>query len=207
MVLASIGLVVAVVAAWPRTEAPPPEGASVPGPSAVPSAGPGQIGRSDAGPAASVPGEDALPTRVWIDGVGIDARVRPVGVAADGQMEMPADPRVFGWYRFGPAPGADSGSVVVAGHLDSRRFGLGPLVRLRDVEVGETVRVGGSDGGTTTYRVVDVARYDRQGLPAEIFARSGEPRLRVVTCGGAYDPERGGYQQNLVVTAAPVPAG
>jgi hypothetical protein len=51
--------------------------------------------------------------------------------------------------------------------------------------------------------VVGVERFDRQGLPEELFSRQGPERLRVITCGGEYDPDAGGYQQNLVVTAAP----
>ena len=216
IILASVGLVVAVVAAWPRPGAPSLEGAPAPRPEAVaPQASPlpataaQPVGRRDASLTAGGPARAAdpavQPVRVTVAGVDIDAAVKPVGVAADGQMELPADPRVFGWYRFGPAPGVDdTGSAVIAGHLDSRRLGLGPLVRLRDVETGDTVEVQTSDGGTTSYRVVQVARFDRQGLPAEVFTRTGAPRLRLVTCGGAYDAERGGYQENLVVTATPV---
>jgi hypothetical protein len=136
--------------------------------------------------------------------VAIDAAVRPVGVAADGQMQLPPDPRVLGWYRFGPAPdAATAGSAVLAGHLDTRRYGLGPLVRLREVELGDPVEVTLIDGTRLTYRVVSVNRYDQQALPDELFARSGAHTLRIITCGGDYDADAGGYQQNLVVTAVP----
>ena len=144
------------------------------------------------------------PVRVALTSVGIDSPVRAVGVAADGQMQMPANPRVMGWYRFGSAPGAESGgSVVIAGHLDSKRFGLGPLVRLRDTAVGDAIEVALSNGATSTYTVVGVERFDRQGLPDRLFSRQGPERLHVITCGGSYDAAAGGYQQNLVVTAAP----
>jgi hypothetical protein len=145
------------------------------------------------------------PVRVVINTVDIGATVRPVGVAADGQMALPPSPRVLGWYRFGPAPSpAADGSAVLAGHLDSRRFGVGPLVRLRDVAIGDRVRVTLADRSTATYRVEAITRFDQQALPDEIFARSGAGRLRIVTCGGDYDADSGGYQQNLVVTAVPV---
>lgn len=220
--LASIGLAVAVVAAWPRSDAPAPEGVPAAAPEAGPTSGSASaaaapsgttarepVGRRDASltspQRSDEPAPPVRPVRVTVAGVDIDAPVRPVGVAADGQMQLPADPRVFGWYRFGPTPGVDdTGSAVIAGHLDSRQLGLGPLVRLRDVEVGDAVAVRTSDGRATSYQVVSVERFDRQGLPAEVFARNGTARLRLVTCGGAYDPGRGGYQENLVVTAAPV---
>lgn len=156
---------------------------------------------------ASLPSSQEVrrtPVRLAIGSIDLDLPVRPVGVAADGQMELPASPSVLGWYRFGALPEPDaSGSAVVAGHLDSRRYGLGPLVRLRDVEVGDPVRVVSSDGRVEAYVVTQVQRFDRQGLPTEIFARTGPSRLRVITCGGEYLPDAGGYQQNLVVTAVP----
>jgi hypothetical protein len=149
----------------------------------------------------------APPLEVAIPSVELRARVRPVGVTRDGQMELPADPAVLGWYRFGPAPGAPTGgSVVLAGHLDSREYGLGPLVLLREVDLGSAITVATRGGERLDYTVVRVQRFDRQQLPPELFGRTGRELLRVITCGGAYDPETG-YEQNLVVTAAPAARG
>ena len=164
------------------------------------------VGRSDATAVAAENRQQRLPrpVRVRLDSVGIDARVQPVGVQEDSQMRLPDDPSLLGWYRFGAAPGAE-GATVLAGHLDSLRFGVGPLVRLRDVRIGDSFAVTLTDGTTTRYVVQRVTRFERQGLPDELFIRSGPERLHLITCGGAYDRENGGYQQNLVVTAVPVP--
>ena len=79
----------------------------------------------------------------------------------------------MGWYRFGPTPGAESGgSVVIAGHLDSKRFGLGPLARLRDVEVGQPIEVTLADGATSTYTVVGVERFDFYDKARTAYAES-----------------------------------
>jgi hypothetical protein len=135
-------------------------------------------------------------------GIDVDLRVRPVGVRDDGEMALPDKPWVLGWYRYGPAPGAGRGSAVLAGHLDSKRYGVGPLVGLREVDRGDLVEVTRGDGSTVDYRVVEVERYDQQALPDSLFARTGPERLRIVTCGGAFDPDAG-YEKNLVVTAEP----
>lgn len=208
-VLALVGLVLSLTAVWPRSDRPRPVPDREAGPPAVSttrapasSGAPSEVGRNDAAPGPARP--SVVPVGVAMTSIGVEAPVRPVGVARDGQMQLPPDPRVMGWYRFGPAPASgEAGSVVVAGHLDSKRFGIGPLVRLRDIEVGEPVAVALSDGTTSTYTVVEVERFDRQALPSRLFARTGPERLRIITCGGAYDPVAGGYQQNLVVTAAP----
>jgi hypothetical protein len=215
-VMAVIGLVVSVIAGWSQLTADSPAGQQQLGPPVVrvpeqrpepedeEAVGlPSDVGRSRAVPIQEDQ-QPYRPVRITVDAVGIDSVVRAVGVAADGQMELPPNPEVLGWYRFGPAPGAAAaGSAVLAGHLDSRRYGIGPLVRLRDVEPGDLVEVALSDGSRTTYRVEAVTRYDQQALPAELFARDGAPRLRLITCGGDYDVDAGGYQQNLVVTAVP----
>jgi Sortase domain len=161
------------------------------------------LGRSSAS-LASLPVPDRVPpARVRVPDLGLDAPVRPVGIGAQQQMRLPPDPRVLGWYRFGPAPGGE-GSVVLAGHVDSRRFGVGPLADLQGVRVGDRVEVVPRRGEPRSYRVDSIERFDRQALPAEVFARTGPERLRIVTCTGPYVPEAGGYQHNLVVTAVPV---
>lgn len=162
-----------------------------------------EVVRTDASVDAA-PRARPRPVEVDLSSIGVRATVVPVGVGRDGQVRLPPNPRVMGWYEFGPAPGAtNGGSVVLAGHLDSRRFGLGPLVLLRESAVGDRIRVSSADGGQATYTVVAVERFDRQGLPSSLFGRSGPELLRVITCGGEYDAEAGGYQENLVVTAAP----
>ena len=161
------------------------------------------VGRTDASLVARPARRTPTPTRVRVPALGLEAAVRPVGVGGDRQMQLPADPRVLGWYRFGAAPGG-RGSVVLAGHVDSRRFGVGPLADLRGVAVGDRVQVDTGSGSARLYRVDSIETFDRQALPADVFARTGPERLRLVTCTGPYLPQAGGYQQNLVVTAVPV---
>jgi hypothetical protein len=147
----------------------------------------------------------ALPFRLRIGAVGVDARIEPVGVQADGSMTLPKDVAVVGWYRFGPAPGSAAGAAVIAGHVDARGQGAGALFRLREVGVGDTVEVTRSDGVQVGYRVVGKETIVKQRLPTErLFARDGVPRLALITCGGPFLPEVSSYRDNVVVVAEPV---
>ncbi|MGW7684039.1 class F sortase [Kribbella sp. NPDC054772] len=147
----------------------------------------------------------AQPLRLRLASVRIDVPVVPVGVAADGQMQLPPNPATIGWYRFGPSTADTHGSVVLGGHVDSKQYGVGPLVRLRTLRAGAAVVIGLTDGTATTYRVQSVQDIPKTSMAFDqVFDRDGARLLRIVTCGGPYDPDRGGYQDNLVVTAVPV---
>jgi hypothetical protein len=175
---------------------PPPTAPAVPGQL------PPVVAR-DAAPVtvAAVP----APARLAVRALGVDVPLDPVGVAADGRMELPADVSRAGWYRFGPVPGAP-GSAVVAGHVDDAEQGLGALARLREADPGDEVLVTDAAGAATRWRVVARELVTKQELPlAALFARGGAPRLVLVTCGGPFLPEYRSYRDNVVVVAEPAP--
>ena len=58
-------------------------------------------------------------------------------------------------------------------------------------------------GHVDRYKVSDVQRVRKADLAGlGVFDRTGLPTLRVITCGGPFDPATG-YRDNLVVTATP----
>ncbi|GIJ07032.1 class F sortase [Micromonospora andamanensis] len=168
---------------------------------------------STAGPAvAVVPGalpedtDTVRPVRLRIPSIGVTARVGPVGVnERTKEFDVPPSVDQIGWYRYGPGLETDSGSVVIAGHVDSAEQGRGAFYRLRELAPGDTVTATGDDGTERTYRVVAREEYDKTKIPLErYFARDGRPRLTLITCGGPFDAEARRYRDNIVVTASPV---
>lgn len=147
----------------------------------------------------------AVPVRVEVPRLRIAAPVQLSGVAADGAMALPSDARRVGWYRFGPWPGSGEGSVVLAAHVDSTTQGRGAFYRLREVRRGDVVRVALDGGRTAAYEVVALQRLAKRSLPLdELFRRDGPEVLTLITCGGRYLRDAGGYQDNVVVTAVPM---
>ncbi|MEU3287942.1 class F sortase [Streptomyces longwoodensis] len=144
----------------------------------------------------------AAPTRLLLPRLDLSAAVDPVGVADDGRVAVPPDPRRVGWYRFSPRPGASGGSSVIVGHVDSDDRGLGVLVVLSEVRAGDQVTVERADGSRVDYRVVSRRTVAKEALAASgAFRSEGPAVLTLVTCTGPYLPDRGGYRNNLVVTA------
>ncbi|HEY1119725.1 MAG TPA: sortase, partial [Acidimicrobiales bacterium] len=122
------------------------------------------------------------------------------GLQPDRTVEVPSDPRLAGWYHLGPPPG-DRGSAVILGHVDSV---AGPAVfaRLAELVPGDVVDVSLRGGAIASFVVRTVRTYPNADFPAQrVYGRHGVPELNLVTCGGAYDAGRGGYQANVVVNA------
>ncbi|MFF5497642.1 sortase domain-bontaining protein [Streptomyces aquilus] len=212
--VALVGLVVsALLLIGARTGAP---GAGAddfgPTPAARPPASPQQTpprpssadtSRDDVPPPPATTGE---PASLSLPRLDVRAVVEPVGVAADGQVEIPDDPRQVGWYRFSPQPGSAQGSTVIVGHVDAAGRGLGVLVALNDVREGDRVLVRQKDGGVVAYRVSSRRTVGKKDLARTgAFRREGPPVLTLITCAGPYLANRGGYQNNLVVTAVEAP--
>ncbi|MFD4543808.1 class F sortase [Streptomyces bauhiniae] len=180
----------------PRPAAPDQSGV---GPSADAS-----VPRDD-GPSPTAPSAPSVPRALSIPRLGVRAAIGAVGVTESGQVEVPADPGRVGWYRFSPAPGEAAGSSVIVGHVDAKGRGLGVLVALSEVRLGDLVRVSRSPGAAADYRVVSRRTVAKKALGATgAFRVDGPAVLTLITCTGPYLADEGGYQNNLVVTAEAV---
>jgi hypothetical protein len=184
-----------------------PEGAvATPAPSlaAIP-APPGKVGRggvdlsgSSTGAAPTV----GIPTEIDIPAIDVNARIVPLGLNADGTIEVPGRFDVAGWYRGGPRPG-DLGPAVVLGHLDST-VGPAVIVRLNHLTPGALIKVL-SATDSHWFRVDSVATFHKDHFPTSlVFGPVPRAALRLVTCGGSFDDVKHSYRANVVVFATQV---
>ena len=153
----------------------------------------------------SAPADEVAPARLRVPALDLDATVAAVGVdAGTGEFDVPPSVDRVGWYRFGPGMTATSGSIVVAGHVDSADQGRGAFFRLSSLEPGDTMTLSGPDGQDREFEVVARERYRKTRIPLDrYFARDGAPRLTLITCGGPFDAKTRHYRDNIVVTAEP----
>lgn len=139
------------------------------------------------------------PLVLAIPALGLTTSLITLGLKQDDTVEVPSDPDRAGWFRPGTVPGRH-GSSVILGHVDSE---AGPAVfaELATLRPGDRVDVTLSDETTVAFEVERVATFANADFPAqEVYAAPGRAsRLNLVTCGGAYDRDRGGYQANVVV--------
>jgi Sortase domain len=134
------------------------------------------------------------------------ARVVPVGTDTGGALELPDDPRTLGWWVGGAVPGAVRGTVIVAGHIDTKEGGAGVMAGVIRLPIGARVSLTDAAGAQRMYRVVAVRSYPKRALPARLFTGATTARLVLVTCGGTFDAAAHHYSDNIVVYAVPVDA-
>jgi hypothetical protein len=178
-----------------------------PGAPVVTVAGPTAVSLADAETTETgTTGIGSPPTRLTFPGLGITTSVLPVGVDDAGNLSIPDDPQLLGWWQDGAAPGDGAGAVVIDGHLDSYQRGLGFFVNLQRLQPGDPVAVDGREGARTDWTVDSATLYPRDELPYDqLFSRDGPPRLVLITCGGVFDKVSHSYSDNLVISAKPVP--
>jgi LPXTG-site transpeptidase (sortase) family protein len=151
-------------------------------------------------PVAPEAASNAVPEHISIPAIGVESDLIGLGLGGDGWIESPADFNAVGWYQDGVVPGA-IGPAVIAGHVDSP---TAPAVfyDLPKLTQGDTVAVSRSDGTVANFVVTTVRTVEKDSFPTEsIYAPVPTPELRLVTCGGAWDPASGHYVDNVVVTA------
>lgn len=151
-----------------------------------------------------IPTPTVAPVGVTVPAADIDVDVVPVGVKPDGLMELPENVSVAGWYRYGPDTRDERGTVVIAAHVDSLKYGLGPFARLKTLSAGAEIVVTDADGGRSTWLLERIENVRKAEIPLDrVFDRAGERRLVLITCGGQFDTSSRTYSDNVLVTARP----
>ncbi|QGV77404.1 class F sortase [Streptomyces ficellus] len=140
-------------------------------------------------------------SRIRIESIDVDAPVMDVGLDQAGWIEAPPaqDPNMAGWYQNGISPG-QRGTSVIVGHVDNEAgpavfYGLGSLKRGGHVEVTRY------DGRVAVFEVYGVEVFSKEDFPGvRVYGDTGQPELRVITCGGGYSKAHG-YDGNVVAFA------
>jgi len=151
-------------------------------------------------PAPPLTASTSLPVRLLIPAIGVDTALQPLRLSSDGSLQAPSAWQVAGWYAGGIRPG-QPGPAVIAGHVDSL-YGPAVFFRLRQLHHGDQVIVERQDRQTLVFLVDAVDHFPKDNFPTElVYGPTPLPELRLITCGGDFDPHTLSYLDNLVVSA------
>lgn len=135
--------------------------------------------------------------------------MRDVPISGD-SLVPPADVSEVGWWDGSAGLVSGSGTILLAGHVDSASRGRGAFWPLHQARAGDVVYV--TRGGVVSvWQVAELRVAAKDELPSDVFAgRSGQRRLVMVTCGGRLLRDaagHGSYADNVLVVAVPVVSG
>jgi hypothetical protein len=135
--------------------------------------------------------------RVW-------ARVIPRGLNPDGTVAVPSlsTPFLTSWFDQGPAPG-QPGTAALYGHVDARSVGPAVFYDLGLLRQGNLVYISLRDRQIAVFKVYAIALYPKASFPTTlVYGYTRSPTLRLITCGGTFDPSTHHYLGNIVVFAS-----
>jgi hypothetical protein len=158
------------------------------------------LGKRAPVPDPSVAAPTASPSTLIIPSIGVRSTLIRLGVTKAGAMQVPSTAAVAGWFTGSPRPGA-IGAAVIVGHIDSQQ-GPGIFVRLHQLQAGSKVFVRRADGTLAVFKVTAVRMYPKAQFPASaVYGAVPDAQLRLITCGGAFDPATGHYLSNVIAFA------
>lgn len=213
-VLAVAAVVVALVATAHQQHAPsPPASAANPamertlgGPASngAPSSALGSKGRAGSAVVGSLVLQRSVPVSLGVPRLGIHgAPLMRLGKGRDGSIQVPptGPNSPAGWFQDSPTPG-QLGPSVILGHVDSSAGGPAIFFRLGMLRPGDTATITRADRTVAVFRVDSVREYAKSAFPTQqVFGGTGHASLRLITCGGTFNPAKASYENNIVVYA------
>lgn len=147
-------------------------------------------------------GADPAPVGLHIPAIGVSAtEVMDLAVDDTGEVEVPPveQPMRLGWYAPGVAPG-EVGPHVMLGHVNGGGED-GIFARLHELRPGDDIHVP-TASGTHSYIVDRVQTVPKDEFPtADVYGDTEKPELRLITCGGTWDPAAHSYEDQIIVYA------
>ncbi|MEH0985846.1 class F sortase [Micromonospora sp. CPCC 205556] len=140
------------------------------------------------------------PVRVSIPSLKVASATIPLGLQADGSMQVPDSATEVGWFTKAPPPGA-LGPAVLAGHVNWKGK-RGVFFELGTMRAGDAISVARADGSTAMFTVTKVQQHPKDRFPTdEVYGATDHAALRLITCGGEFDDATQHYRDNVIVYA------
>ncbi|WP_326569395.1 class F sortase [Amycolatopsis rhabdoformis] len=142
----------------------------------------------------------SVPVSLDVPSIDAHSSLVQLGLNTDKTVQVPpvTEPLQAGWYENSPTPG-QVGPAVVLGHIDGNHQ-KGIFWRLHEVKKGDQVVIGRQDGSKASFTVTKVDQIAKKEFPTDaVYGNTTDPQIRLITCGGAFDPAAHSYLDNIIV--------
>lgn len=143
-----------------------------------------------------------MPRVMTIPKIGVESRVKSLGVKPNNELQAPANIYDTGWYKGSSKPG-ESGAALLDGHVHGPNK-PGVFHKLHTLKAGDPIYIERGDGTRITYTVVSQKTYAQQDTDMVAALESivpGKEGLNIITCTGAVDRATNRYDDRLVIFA------
>jgi sortase A len=127
------------------------------------------------------------PRLLRIDSLGINAKIRPMGINSNGAIQAPTNIYDSGWYNRSSKPGTE-GAMFIDGHASgSTRKGL--FAYMDTMKNGARVSVEKGDGEVLNYKVVHVETVSKDAVDMNKVLHTyggAKEGLNLMTCTGIW---------------------
>jgi len=170
-------------------------------------AGGEQEAEAQPGDSSGQPSVEAMarstPLSVSIPAIDVTSDLHALGLNDDGSLQVPTGERYdeAAWYDGSPTPG-EVGPAVIEGHVTSQGSVPSVFFDLGELGRGDRVEVTRQNGSVATFEVYGTDSFPKDDFPkVAVYGNTEGPELRLITCGGEYDPEARAHVDNIVVFA------
>jgi len=142
------------------------------------------------------------PRYIKIPSLGVNARVRQVGMLSNGELGVPKNVHDAAWYGASAKPG-QPGATLIDGHV-SNWTTHGVFYDIKSMAPGDAINIERGDGGTVMYKVVKVLTYDADKVDMQAAVTpvtDGKSGLNLITCAGSVKPGTNEYDKRVIVFA------
>ena len=150
------------------------------------------------------------PRYISIPSLGIDnARILPIGIKANGELDTPRNIHDAGWYTKSATPGSGSSALLMDGHNGGPTKG-GIFEKLPDLKEGDEITLERGDGEKFTYEVKENKTLSLDDLNNGGMKRMSESAsdvaegLNLISCTGNWVPAMGTYDKRVTIRAVAV---
>lgn len=147
----------------------------------------------------TLPLDASAPTGIEIPAIGVTRdSIMSLGYNEDLSLQVPPDAATVGWFSRGAAPGSQ-GPAVFASHINysGKKGGFADIGQLA---AGDQILVHRADATSVVFVVDRVERAPKKAFPtAEVYGPTTGSEIRLITCGGTFDPSTRNYEDNVIV--------
>lgn len=143
-----------------------------------------------------------MPRFIRISKIGVEARVKPVGVKKNNQLDSPANIHDTGWYNGSSKPG-EAGAALIDAHV-SGPTKPGVFKNLKQLQFGDVIEIEKGNGQKVRFAVASTKLFDTKTADMASMMLSADPNkpgLNLMTCAGQFDAKTNSYPQRLAVYA------